>query len=168
MAHEMTLKEARPLILASLKASRAREEVQRRAREFTAKVRAAGGDFAKAAAAAGLQVRDFQGLHRGEEFPGLGVQPALDRQLFDLKGGEAGDLVMVSSGAAVLQFRSSTPGGPLPFQKVKDRVGRDLTRQTRVEGARKMIAAAGATADLAAAAKKLKVEVKSAGPVPRS
>jgi peptidyl-prolyl cis-trans isomerase D len=167
-AHEMTLEEARPLILASLKASRAREEVQRLAQDFTAKVRGAGGDFAKAAASAGLKVRDFQGLHKGEEFPGLGAQPALERQLFDLKNGEVGDPVMVSSGVAVLQFLSATPGGPLPFQKVKERIGRDLARETRVEAARKLIAAAGGTADLAATAKKLKVELKSAGPVPRS
>ena len=166
--HEMTLGEARPQILASLKTDRARTEARRRALEFASRVSGAGGDFAKAAGEMGLTTREFQGLHRGEEFPGLGQQPALEAQLFSMKVGAVGDPVPVASGEVVIQFLSSTPGGPLPLAKVKDRAGRDLTRQTRLISAQKLIASSGGTADLAATAKKLKVELKNEGPLPRS
>jgi peptidyl-prolyl cis-trans isomerase D len=166
--HEQTLEEARPQILASLKMERARAEVQRRAQEFRSKTGAPGADFAKAAAETGLSPHDFQSLHRGDDFPGLGRQPALESQLFSLKAGEVGDPVSTASGPVVIQFLSSVPGGPLPLAKVKDQVSRDLERQARLEEAGKRIAAAGGSADLAATAKKLKVEAKNEGPFPRS
>lgn len=166
--HEMTLEEARPQILASLKADRARAEARRRALDFAGRVGGAGGEFAKVAGELKLAVREFQGLHRGEEFPGLGQQPSLDAQLFSLKTGAVGDPVPVAQGDVVLQFLSSTPGAPLPLAKVKERVVRDLERQARLLAAQRLIASAGGTSDLAATAKKLKVEVKNEGPVPRS
>ncbi len=166
--HEMTLEEARPQILASLKADRAREEARRRAREFATQAGAAGADFAKLAAQAGVSPREIQALHPGEEFPGLGRQPALEASLFSLKPGTVSDPVSLASGEAVLQFLSSTPGGPLPLQKVRDRVVQELQNQARLQAARKMIEAAGGETDLAATAKKLKVELKNEGPVTRT
>ncbi|HEV8336948.1 MAG TPA: peptidyl-prolyl cis-trans isomerase [Candidatus Polarisedimenticolia bacterium] len=159
--HEMSLAEARPQILASLRRERAAPEAQRGAQEFAARLRAAGGDFAKAAAAAGLPVRDFRDFHRGDEFPSLGRQPALEAQLFSLKPGAAGEAVPLSMGVAVVQFLSATPGAPLPLAKVKERVRTDLVKQGRVGGAARMIAAAGGASDLASTAKRLKVELKS-------
>jgi peptidyl-prolyl cis-trans isomerase D len=166
--HEQTLEEARPQILAALKMDRARAEVEREAQDFASRAGAAGADFGKVASGTGRSVRDFQAVHKGEDIPGLGQQPALESLLFSLKPGAIGGPVSVTSGEVVVQFLSSVPGGPLPLQKVKDRVVRDLTRQGRIEQARKMIAAAGGSADLAATAKKLKVELKNEGPVPRT
>ena len=159
--HEMSLAEARPQVLASLKRERAGPEAQRRAQEFAARLREAGGDFAKAASAAGLPVRDFRDFHRGDEFPSLGRQPALEAQIFSLKPGAAGEAVSVAQGEAVVQFLSATPGGPLPLAKVKERVRTDLTKQGRLAAASRMIVAAGGGADLASTAKRLKIELKS-------
>lgn len=166
--HEMTLEEARPQILASLKTERARTEARRRALEFASRAGQPQGDFAKAAGEMGLTLHEFQGLHRGEEFPGLGQQPALEAQLFSMKGGTVGDPVPVASGEVVIQFLSSTAGGPLPLAKVKDRVSRDLMQEARRLSAQRLIASSGGTSDLAATAKRLKVELKNEGPLPRS
>ena len=68
----------------------------------------------------------------------------------------------------MVQFLSAAPGGPLPLSQVKDRVIQALAGKARVEQARAMIAAAGGSGDLAATAKRLKVELKNEGPVSRS
>jgi parvulin-like peptidyl-prolyl isomerase len=85
-----------------------------------------------------------------------------------LKPGGVGDPVGVSSGQVVVQFLSSSPGGPLPLEKVKDRVQKDWSRKVQLEQARKMIAAAGGGTDIETLARKLKVELKNEGPVTRA
>ncbi len=167
-AHEMSLEEARPQILASLKNERARAEARRQALEFASRAGGAEGNFAKAAGEMGLEIKELQALHRGEEFPGLGQQPALEARFFSMKSGTVSGPVPVGSGEVVMQFLSSTPSEPLPLEKVKERVSRDLERQERLLSAQKMIASAGGTSDLAATAKKLKVEIKTEGPLARS
>jgi peptidyl-prolyl cis-trans isomerase D len=157
--HEMSLAEARPQILASLKRERARSEAQQRAQELAAKLKDAGGDFAKAAA--GLPVREFRDFHQGDEFPSLGRQPALEARLFALQPGAAGEAVSLSMGEAVVQFLAATPGSPLPLAKVKERVRTDLLKQGRLGAASRIIATAGGSSDLASTAKRLKVDLKS-------
>jgi parvulin-like peptidyl-prolyl isomerase len=165
-ARELTLEEARPQILASLKEARARDEAQRRASEFSAKLKSAGGDFAKTARDSALVPKDFKGIHPGEPFPDLGMQPAVTAGLFALKVGETGSPVTVGTGVVVVQFSEVTPGAALPLDKVRDRVAADVLRQMRVEAARRILDAAGGGSDLSATAKRLKVEVKQTGPIP--
>jgi peptidyl-prolyl cis-trans isomerase D len=165
-ARELTLEEARPQILASLKEARARDEAQRRASEFSAKLKSAGGDFAKAARDSALVPKEFKGIHPGEPFPDLGLQPAVTAGLFALKIGESGSPVTVGTGVVVVQFSEVTPGAALPLEKVRDRVAADVLRQMRVEAARRILDAAGGGLDLSAAAKRLKIEVKKTGPIP--
>jgi peptidyl-prolyl cis-trans isomerase D len=164
-AHELTLEEARPQILASLKEVKARDEAQRRASEFSSKLKSAGGDFAKIARDSGLVPKEFRGVHAGEPIPDLGLQPSATASLFALKVGEAGNPVMTGSGVVVVQFLEVSPGTALPLDKVRDRVAADALRQMQAEAARKILAAAGGTSDLAAAAKRLKTELKTTGPI---
>ena len=165
-ARELTLEEARPQILSSMKEARARDEAQRRAADFSAKLKSAGGDFAKAARDSALVPKEFKGVHPGEPLPDLGLQPAVTTSLFALKPGESGSPVAVGTGVVVVQFTEVTPGATLPLEKVRDRVASDVLRQMRVEAARKMLEAAGGASDFAAVAKRLKIEMKKTGPVP--
>jgi len=163
---ELTLEEARPQILSSLKEARARDEAQRRAADFSAKLKSSGGDFVKAARDSALVPKEFKGIHPGEPFPELGMQPAVTAGLFALKAGESGNPVTLGTGVVVLQFLEVTPGAALPLEKVRERVAADVLKQMRVEAARKLLDAAGGGADLAAMAKRLKIQVKKTGPVP--
>jgi len=167
-ARELTLEEARPQIVASLKEARARDEAQRRAAEFSTKLKAAGVDFAKAAGDSAVVPKEFKGIHPGDSFADLGLQPALTAGLFALKPGEAGNPVPVGAGVVVVQFSESTPGAALPLDKVRERVAADVLRQMRVDAARKMFDAAGGGSDLALTAKRLKIELKKTGPVPQT
>ncbi|MCI0567927.1 MAG: peptidylprolyl isomerase [Acidobacteria bacterium] len=167
-ARELTLEEARPQILASLKEARSRDEAQRRASEFAAKLKSAGDDFAKAARDSAVVPKEFKGVHPGEPFPDLGLQPAVTAGLFALKIGDAGTPVTVGTGVVVVQFLEVTPGAALPLEKVRDRVAADALRQMRVEAARRILDTAGGGSDLAAVAKRLKLEVKKTGPIPQT
>ena len=167
-ARELALEEARPQVLASLKETRARAEVQRRASEFASAVKSAGGDFPKAAREAGVVPKEFSAFHAGETLGDLGPQPAVAPALFALKPGEISTPLPVTAGLVVLQYREATAGAPLPLEKVLDRVSADSSRALRLEAAARMLAAAGGTPDLAATAKKLKVERKQTGAVPRT
>ncbi|HEU5180765.1 MAG TPA: peptidyl-prolyl cis-trans isomerase [Candidatus Polarisedimenticolia bacterium] len=162
-AHELTLEEARPQILEALKQGRVAAEAQRRAEGFSAAL--SSGDFGKAASSAGAEPRDFKALHAGEPFPELGPQPALSAALFALKPGESSAPTRTSLGIAVVQYLEAAPPAPLPLASVRDRVREDIQRSARVESARKL---AGGGGDLAALAKKLKVQIKNTGAVPRS
>ena len=51
---------------------------------------------------------------------------------------------------------------------MRERVAADVLKQMRVEAARKLLDAAGGGADLAAMAKRLKIQVKKTGPVPQT
>ncbi|MCI0410418.1 MAG: peptidylprolyl isomerase, partial [Acidobacteria bacterium] len=167
-ARELTLEEARPQILASLKEARSRDEAQRRASEFAAKLKSAGDDFAKAARDSAVVPKEFKGVHPVEPFPDLGLQPAVTAGLFALKIGDAGTPVTVGTGVVVVQFLEVTPGAALPLEKVRDRVAADALRQMRVEAARRILDTAGGGSDLAAVAKRLKLEVKKTGPIPQT
>jgi peptidyl-prolyl cis-trans isomerase D len=166
-AKELSLEEARPRVLAALKENRARDEARRRAAGFEAKLKTAGGDFQKAVRDSGLVAKDLKGVHPGDTIPGLGLQPAVTASLFGLKVGEVGAPISIPSGVVVVQFLETTPGTTLPLEKVHERVAADALRQTRLDAARKLLESAGGTADLAALAKKLKLEVKKTGPVPQ-
>jgi len=165
---EMALEEARPQILARLKAARAQAETRQRAEEFVRKLRKQGGDLEEAAKVTGVVVKTFAAVHPGEEVPGLGPQQALQERLFALKPGNVADPIPVSSGQAVLQFLSTAPSQPLPLEKVRDRVSRDLVQDSRIQSVSKMLATAGGTSDLPATARKLKMDLKNTGPVARS
>ncbi|HEV8376332.1 MAG TPA: peptidyl-prolyl cis-trans isomerase [Candidatus Polarisedimenticolia bacterium] len=167
-AKEIPLEGARPQILASLKEARAHEEAQRRASDFSARVQSAGGDFQKAAREAGIATKEFTGVHPGEPIGTLGIQAAASSALFALKRADTSPPVPVTSGVAVLQYREPTPSAPLPLEKVRDRVSRDVTLQLRVDATRKIIDAAGGTANLSALAKKLKSELKNTGSIGRN
>src|SRR5262249_48483211 len=160
----LTLEEARPKILASLKEARAREEARRRALDFVAQVKSAGGDFEKAARASGMVAKDLKSVHPGGEIPQLGLQPAVTASLFRLKPGEVGAPVSIGPGVVVTQFLETSPGAVLPLEKVHERVAADLLRQARVDAAKKLLDAAGGSSDLATLAKRMKLEVKKTGP----
>jgi peptidyl-prolyl cis-trans isomerase D len=167
-ARELTLEEARPQILEALKQSRVGAEAQRRAEGFSASLSSAGGDFAKASRAAGAEPKDFTGLHAGDPFPELGTQPALSSALFALKPGASSAPTRTSLGIAVLQYLEPTPPSPLPLDRVRDRVREDIQRSSRLESAKKLAGlTGGASPDLAVLAKKLKLEPKNTGAVPR-
>ena len=112
--------------------------------------------------------KEFRDVHAGESVADLGLEPSLTPALFALKPQEVSAPLSVTAGLVVLQYLQASPSGSLPLAKVHDRVRSDLLQELRVEGARKMLEAAGGVSDLAAAAKKLKVELKSTGPVGRS
>jgi peptidyl-prolyl cis-trans isomerase D len=167
-AKEIPLEQARSQIVASLKEARARDEAQRRAADFSARVQTAGGDFDKAAREAGITPKEFTGVHAGEALGDLGVQMAVSSTLFALKPQEVSPPVGVPTGVVVLQYRASTPSSPLPLEKVRDRVSRDATGQLRLEAARKLIEASGGSADLSSLAKKLKTDLKNTGSIAKS
>ena len=168
-ARELTLEEARPQILEALKQNRASSEAQRRAEGFSATLKSSAGDFDNAARAAGGQPRSFTALHAGEPFPELGPQPSLSSALFSLKPGEASAPTRASLGVAVVQYLEATPPSPLPLERVREKVREDIQRSSRLEAARKLAGlTAGGGADLAQVAKRLKVELKNTGAVPRT
>jgi peptidyl-prolyl cis-trans isomerase D len=167
-AKELSLEEARPKVLAGLKEGRARAEARRRADDFEAKLKTMGGDFEKALREAGLVAKELKAVHPGDSLPDLGLQPAVVSSLFGLKVGEVGSPVTLSRGVVVVQFLETSPGTLLPLDKVQDRVSADLMRQMRADAAQKLLNSSGGTSDLAALAKKLKVDLKKSGPVPSS
>jgi peptidyl-prolyl cis-trans isomerase D len=164
---EMSLDEARPQILTRLRAARAQEEARRRAGALAARAREGKGDLAGAAKAMGMVAHPFAEFHRGDELPGLGRQPFLEEQIFALKPGEVSEPVSVAAGLVVARFAAGSPGGPLPFERVRDRVARDLADQMRVEEARRRLDAAGGPSNLQAAARRLKLDLRTAGPLAR-
>jgi len=167
-AKELTLEEARPQILARLRAGKAISEARRRADDLVSKSRSGGGGLEAGAKAGGMVSREFRGVHPGEEIAGLGREQGLGERLFSLKVGEVSEPIPLSSGLAVVQYTSATPTAPLALEKVRDRVTRDLLRETQTEAARRMLEAAGGTSNLPSTARQLKVELKSAGPLPRN
>ena len=165
---ELTLEEARPQILARLRSGRALSEARRRADDLASKSRSSGGGLEAGAKTTGMVAREFRGVHPGEEIGGLGREQAFVERLFSLKVGEVSDPIPVTSGLAVVQFTSTTPAAPIPLDKARERVTRDWVREAQTEAARRMLEAAGGASNLSATARHLKVELRSAGPLPRS
>ncbi len=165
---ELTLEEARPQILTQLKAARARDEARRRSEDFVKQARSDKRDLATSARTAGVTVMEMPAHHRGDEIPGLGIQPLLEDRLFDLEPGEISEPVSLASGHVVVQFVSTTPSVALPLETARDRVRDDCQRLAQVTAVQKRIASGGGALRLEATAKKLRMEVRKAGPIPRS
>jgi peptidyl-prolyl cis-trans isomerase D len=162
-AGQRPLEEVQGDIRRQLSVRAAQQRVISEAERIAAEI---GGDPAKlnaVAAKEGLTVQE-KTLARGDAMADLGPSPEFTEQVFSAAAGTVTKPLGVAQGMAIVAVGETEPPALRPIEEVSTRVKTDLlnarARQTAVETARAALAKAGS---FQAAAKSLKVEVKSSG-----
>ncbi|HTM26091.1 MAG TPA: peptidylprolyl isomerase [Vicinamibacterales bacterium] len=98
------------------------------ARQKAASVDAAmrAGDFEKAAASAGLEVKKTDLIARGAPLGDAGVSPALEAKAFSLPVGAVSDPIVTDNGAAIVKVLERQDAKPEELAKQKDTLRSEL------------------------------------------
>jgi parvulin-like peptidyl-prolyl isomerase len=107
---------------------RAAELARSRAREIAP---ALGGDFAKAARDAGLDVKSTELVTRGSMLPEVGSSPAVDAAVFDLPQGGVSDPIDTPAGTVVARVVERQDVDRAAMAAAKDELRRELVGAQR-------------------------------------
>jgi peptidyl-prolyl cis-trans isomerase D len=129
-----SFEEAKPEISARMASERARHLAYDEA-EALYDAALAGGDFAAAAAARGVELRTTEFFTRQGPVPGIDPGSAFAQAAFQLSAGEIGDVVDLGDDYAVLQLIEQRPARVPELAAVEARVRQDLIREKQIEQA---------------------------------
>lgn len=115
-----------------LKRSKAQDLAQAKARETAATLKTAA-DFGAAAKAAGLTLRNADGIVRGAAIPEVGPSPAVDQVAFSAPVGSVSDPIPTPNGAVVMKVTGRTDVPATDLAKNRDAIRRELASQKRAQ-----------------------------------
>jgi parvulin-like peptidyl-prolyl isomerase len=108
---------------------RARDLAKQKAAELAPKLK--GGDFDKAAKAAGVDVKTTELIARDAPVGDLGVAPAIDDAAFKMAAGSVSDPIATDNGAAVIKVVEKQETTPSDFAAAKDRFREEVLADRR-------------------------------------
>ncbi|MGD8376104.1 MAG: peptidyl-prolyl cis-trans isomerase [Acidobacteriota bacterium] len=159
--------EVRDPIMRQLQFSRGQEALRDTVASFRSAVEADAGEFDRAAARLGLEVKDTGMVERGGPIDDLGDFPQLTQALFSTEIGTMSRGVALPQGTLFLRVNEVLPPQPLPFEEAADDVEQDYLLDRSLRAARERAESTGAT-DLAGLARALGQEVQSAAAFTRA
>jgi peptidyl-prolyl cis-trans isomerase D len=115
-----------------LKRKKAQDLAKARA-QATATTLKGAADFGGAAKAAGLTLRNADGIVRGAAIPEVGPSPAVDQAAFSLPVGSVSDPIPTPNGAVVVKVVSRTDVPTADLAKNRDAIRRELASQKRAQ-----------------------------------
>ena len=98
---------------------KARDLAKQKAAEIAAKLK--GGDFEKAAKAAGVEVKTTELIARDAPITDLGVSPAVDAAAFAMTTGAVSDPIATDNGAAIIKLVDKVQTTPADYSLAKDK-----------------------------------------------
>nr|WP_255665384.1 peptidyl-prolyl cis-trans isomerase [Luteitalea sp. TBR-22] len=101
--------------------------------QATATALKAAADFGAAAKAAGLTVRNADGIVRGAAIPEVGPSPAVDQVAFSAPVGSVSDPIPTPNGAVVVKVVSRADVPAADLAKNRDAIRRELASQKRAQ-----------------------------------
>ena len=111
-----------------------REKAKELARQKAAEAAAAlkgGGDFAKAAKAAGVEVKTTEQIPRESPLPEVGVSRAVDEVAFNLPVGSVSDPIPTDNGIVVIRVVEHVQAKPEEFAMAKDGLKGEMLNERR-------------------------------------
>jgi peptidyl-prolyl cis-trans isomerase D len=109
---------------------KAKELARQKALAVAATLRGAP-DFAKAAKAAGVEVKTTEVVPRGSPLPDLGVSPQVDKAVFTLPAGSVTDPIVTDNGVVVARVVEHREPTPAEFAAERARLHDELLRERR-------------------------------------
>lgn len=107
-----------------------KNELFERARDFAYNARET--EFTKEAEQTGLQAREVQVQQKGGVIPGLGIDEAISRWIFNAKVGTVSEPFTVTAGYAVVAVIEAKDAGVRPFDEVKEMVKPMALRKKKI------------------------------------
>jgi peptidyl-prolyl cis-trans isomerase D len=158
-----TLAEVRTQIEDQLKWEQAQAQAQKVA-DLVASELKKPADFAKVAAAHGLQTSESGFFKQDEPIAGIGLAPTVGQQAFAMKEGEVSEAIRTPQGFAFITVLGKQDPYIPKLDEVKSKVKEDVVKQRAIEVARQKAASLDAalkTGDFDKAAKGAGLEVKA-------
>jgi peptidyl-prolyl cis-trans isomerase D len=128
-AYVPKLDEVKEKVRETLIKQRAREVATQKATELAAKLK--GGDFEKAAKAAGLDVKTTEFLTKDSEIPELGPAPGVMDKAFTMTQGAVSDPIQTENGAAIVKVIEKEGITPEDIAAHKDEFREQLLNDRR-------------------------------------
>jgi peptidyl-prolyl cis-trans isomerase D len=110
---------------------RATELSRQRAGQIAAALKAAGGNFAAAAKAQGLEAKDTQLVARDSALPDVGVSPEVDKIAFSLPAGSVSDPITTGDGTVIVRVVERDEVTPEEFRPAKETFRGELLNERR-------------------------------------
>jgi peptidyl-prolyl cis-trans isomerase D len=110
---------------------KARALSREKAATIAAKLKSAGGDFEKAARAAGVEAKTTELITRDQPIPELGAAPAVEDAAFKLPVGAVSDAIVTDNGTAVIKVLEKKETTADEWKTAKDRFREELLTDRR-------------------------------------
>ncbi len=162
-AETKPLAEVRSQIEDQLKWEQVQTQAQKLADQVAGELKKPG-DFAKVAAAHGLQTNESGFFKQDEPIAGIGLAPNVGQQAFSVKEGEVSEPIRTPQGYAFITVLGKQDPYLPKLDEVKDKVKDDVIKQHAIEVARQKAAAIDAalkSGDFEKTAKDAGLEVKT-------
>lgn len=128
--HTPALAEVKEKVREDLTKQKAKELARQKAAAVAASLKGAA-DFAKAAKAAGAEVKSTELLPRESPYPEVGVSPKLDEAAFSLPTGAVSDPIETENGVAVVRVVEHRAPTDAEFAAEKTRLRDDMLNERR-------------------------------------
>jgi peptidyl-prolyl cis-trans isomerase D len=125
------LDEVKDRVREDLIRSRATELSRQRAGQIAAALKAAGGNFASAAKAQGLEAKDTELVARESALPDVGVSPEVDKVVFNLPAGGVSDPITTNDGTVIVRVVERDEVTPEEFRPAKETFRGELLNERR-------------------------------------
>ena len=125
------LDEVKDRVREDLIRSRATELSRQRAGQIAAALKAAGGNFAAAAKAQGLEAKDTELVARESALPDIGVSPEVDKVAFNLPAGGVSEPITTNDGTVIVRVVERDEVTPGRVQPAKETFRAELLNERR-------------------------------------